>query len=90
MIRSSVPQPKANLPHPGISMHRIRAVYNGVGDGPGVFLTAAGAILVCLIGLPRARWFLLGSILFGLALMVGIRAWYRHRAVEVKRLSILR
>jgi hypothetical protein len=90
MIRSSVPQPKPNLPHPGISMHRIHAVYNGVGDGPAAFLMAAGTIVACLVGLPHARWFLIGSILLGLILMLGIRAWYRHRELEVKRLSILR
>lgn len=90
MLRSLTPQPKPNLPHPGISMHRIRAVYNGVGDGPALFLMAAGAIVACLVGLPHARWFLIGSILFGLIAMMGIRVWYRHRQVELKRLSILR
>jgi hypothetical protein len=71
-------------------MHRIRAVYAGVGDGPAALLAAVGAILVCIVGFPHARWFLLGSLLFGLLATALIRAWYRHRAVEVQRLSILR
>jgi hypothetical protein len=69
-------------------MHRIRAVYAGVGDGPAALLAAVGAVLVCIVGFPHARWFLLGSLLFGLVAMAALRAWYRHRAVEVKRLSI--
>jgi hypothetical protein len=88
MLRPRTPQPAANELHPGISMHRIRAVYAGVGDGPAALLAALGAILVCLVGFPHARWFLVGSILFGLAATTALRAWYRHRAVEVKRLSI--
>jgi hypothetical protein len=90
MIRPSVRQPQGDVPHPGISMHRIHAVYNGVGDGPALFLTALGAVLACLLGLPQARWFLVGSILFGWIAMRGMRAWYRHRQLEVNRLSILR
>jgi hypothetical protein len=85
-----MPRPEGNLPHPGISMHRIRAVYAGVGDGPAGLLAAVGAMLVCIVGFPHARWFLVGSILFGLIVAAAIRAWYGHRAVEVKRLSILR
>lgn len=46
-------------------------------------------MLVCIVGFPHARWFLVGSILFGLVAAAAIRAWYRHKAVEVKRLSIL-
>jgi hypothetical protein len=88
MLRSTAPQPKPNLPHPGINMHRIRAFYDGAGDGPAAFLLIAGTILACVVGLPHARWFLIASILFGVVAMLGIRAWYRHREVEVKRLSI--
>ena len=88
MIRPSKPRPEGNLPHPGISMHRIRGVYKGVGDGPGAFLAAAGAILICLVGLPQARWFLVASFLFALVAVAVMRAWYRHKAGEIKRLSI--
>jgi len=90
MKRPQTSQPAGNLPHPGITMHRIRGFYAGGGDGPGAFLAAAGAIVICVVGFPHARWFLVGSILFGLVATVLIRAWYRHKAVEVKRLSILR
>jgi hypothetical protein len=69
-------------------MHRIRAFYSGTGDGPGAFLAAMGAILVCIVGFPHARWFLMGSVILGLLATVAIRAWYRHRAIEVTRLSI--
>jgi len=88
MTRHATSRLPGDQPHPGISMHRIRAVYAGVGDGPAALLAATGAILVCIVGFPHAKWFLVGSILFGLLVMAIIRAWYRHRSVEVKRLSI--
>jgi hypothetical protein len=89
MIRPSTPQPKPDLPHPGISMHRIRGFYSGRGDGWAAFMAIAAALIVGLIGLPHARWFLLGSILFGLIAVLAMRVWYRHKAAETKRMSIL-
>jgi predicted branched-subunit amino acid permease len=69
-------------------MHRIGAVYAGVGDGPAGLLAAAGAILVCLFGFPHARWFLLASIVTGFVAAVAFRRWYQRKPVEIQRLSI--
>jgi hypothetical protein len=88
MLRPVRPQPSANKPHLGISMHRIGAVYAGVGDGPAGLLAAAGAILVCLFGFPHARWFLLASIVTGFLAAAAFRRWYRRKPVEIERLSI--
>jgi hypothetical protein len=88
MLRPVRPRPTSNEPHTGISMHRIRAVYAGVGDGPAGLLAAAGTILVCLFGFPHARWFLMASIVTGFVAAVAFRRWYQRKPVEVERLSI--
>jgi hypothetical protein len=88
MLRPVRPRPTGNEPHPGISMHRIRAVYAGVGDGPAGLLASGGAILVCLVGFPHARWFLLASLVTGVVAAAAFRRWYHRKPVEVERLSI--
>jgi hypothetical protein len=88
MLRPITPRPSPNEPHPGISMHRIRGVYAGVGDGPAGLLASAGAILVCLFGFPHARFFLVASIVTGFAAAAAFRRWYQRKPVEVERLSI--
>lgn len=71
-----------------ISMHRIRGAYAGVGDGTAAFLAAFGAILVCLVGLPSARWFLVATIVAAPIAVLAVRAWYQRKEGEFKRLSI--
>ncbi|HEY6306122.1 MAG TPA: hypothetical protein VI488_06630 [Candidatus Angelobacter sp.] len=88
MLRPVAPRPSANELHSGISMHRIRAVYAGVGDGPAGLLAAAGVIVVCLLGFPHARWFLLASIVTGFIAAVAFRRWYQRKPIEVERLSL--
>jgi hypothetical protein len=71
-------------PHSGISMHRIRVG----GDSMGL-LAALGAILVCVVGFPQARGFLVTSIVVGLVAALAFRVWHQRRPSDVDRLSIL-
>jgi hypothetical protein len=70
--------------HSGISMHRIRVG----GDSMGL-LAALGAIVVCVVGLPQARGFLVASILIGVVAALAFRIWRHRRPSDVDRLSIL-
>jgi hypothetical protein len=47
--RASMPD---NLPHPGITMHRLR-----VGAGMAGFIVVAGFLVIGLIGVPMFRYF---------------------------------
>jgi len=71
-------------------MHRIRGVYEGVGDGPAGLMAAAGAILVCIFGFPHARWFLILSIVVGTAAFLLMRRLHDRKPIEVDKLSIFR
>ncbi|HLW53009.1 MAG TPA: hypothetical protein VKW06_09200 [Candidatus Angelobacter sp.] len=71
-------------PHPGITMHRIRVG----GDAMGL-LAAVAAVLLCIVGFPEARWFLVAAILVGLVAAVAFRVWHQRRPSDVDRLSIL-
>ena len=90
MIRPATVKPSPNNPHPGISMHRIRGFYEGVGDGPAGLMAAAGAILVCIFGFPHARWFLVFSIVVGFVAFQLMRRWHERKPVEVEKLSIFK
>lgn len=65
-------------------MHRIRVG----GDSMGL-LAALGAILVCVVGFPQARGFLVASIAVGLVAALAFRIWRQRRPSDVDRLSIL-
>lgn len=65
-------------------MHRIRVG----GDTMGL-LAALGAILVCVVGFPQARGFLIASIAVGLVAALALRIWHQRRPSDVDRLSIL-
>ncbi|HLJ88296.1 MAG TPA: hypothetical protein VKZ53_15865 [Candidatus Angelobacter sp.] len=86
MLRSAKLLSESNLPP--ISMFPIRALYNGAGDRAATILAVAGTIGFGVPILPYASWFLIGGVLFGSIAVLWMRAGYRHRAVEVKRLSI--
>jgi len=77
-------KPTPAQPHSGISMHRIRVG----GDSMGL-LAALGAILVCVVGFPQARGFLVISIVVGLVAALAFRVWHQRRPSDVDRLSIL-
>jgi hypothetical protein len=71
--------------HPGITMHRIPVA------GIGGFIFAVGIVVLAVVGLPFAKWFLLGAIILG-AGVVGIlrlfRKLYPQTEVEEVQLNV--
>jgi uncharacterized membrane protein len=64
-----------NLPHPGITMHRLR-----VGAGMAGFIVVAGFLVIGLIGVPMFRYFLGMAIIMGAVVAAGlyfVRRWRR-------------
>jgi len=64
--------------HPGISIHRM-----AVGGGIMSALFAIGTALIFVIGVPLGPWFLLASILFGIAVATGLYFWHKRNPVEI-------
>jgi len=64
--------------HPGISMHRIRSNSGVMG-----VLFGLGMSLVCLLGVPQARGFLLASLPFAFLVAVVLWYWHRHKPVDL-------
>jgi len=70
-----VKQQSADSPrHPGITFHKMPVAAGFVG-----FVFAAGIIAIALFGLPVAKWFLLASVIAGLAVLGIIRLLHRLR-----------
>jgi hypothetical protein len=69
--------------HPGITMHKIPVA------GAGGWMAAIGVVIIALIGLPIAKWFLLGAVLLGVG-VVGILRWFRklHPQTEVEEIQL--
>jgi hypothetical protein len=69
--------------HPGITMHKIPVA------GIGGLIFAIGIIALALIGLPFAKWFLLGAAILGVG-VVGILRWFRkmHPQTEVEEVQL--
>ncbi|HMC31928.1 MAG TPA: hypothetical protein VKL99_13925 [Candidatus Angelobacter sp.] len=64
-----------NLPHPGITMHKLR-----VGAGVAGFIVVAGFVIIGLIGVPMFRYFLGLAIVMGAVVAAGlylVRRWRR-------------
>jgi len=64
-----------NLPHPGITMHKLR-----VGAGVAGFIVVAGFVIIGLIGVPMFRYFLGLAIVMGALIATGlylVRRWRR-------------
>jgi UDP-N-acetylmuramyl pentapeptide phosphotransferase/UDP-N-acetylglucosamine-1-phosphate transferase len=70
--------------HPGITMHKIP-----VAGTVGGFIFAIGIIVLALIGLPLAKWFLLAAVILGVG-VVGILRLYRklHPQTEVEEVQL--
>ncbi len=68
------PQIPDNLPHPGITMHKLR-----VGAGVAGFIVAAGFLVIGLVGVPMFRYFLGLAILMGGAVAAGLFLLRRRR-----------
>ena len=49
--------------HPGITMHKIPVV------GAGGLIFAVGIVVLALLGLPIAKWFLIGAVIWVLGLL---------------------
>jgi hypothetical protein len=50
---------------------------------------AVGVVLMFAVGIPLARWFLLGAALFGGLISVFMIRAHRRHAVEITDLSVL-
>jgi len=61
------------LRHPGITFHKM-PVAGAVG-----FIFAAGIVVIALLGLPVAKWFLLASVAGGVVVLGMIRLAHRLR-----------
>ena len=75
------PQEEASR-HPGITMHKIPVA------GIGGLIFADGIITLALVGLPFAKWFLLGAVILGTG-VVGILRLFRksHPQTEVEEVQ---
>ena len=63
---------------PEISMHRIP-----VGGGVAGLIFAAASCLIFLVGIPALRWFLLGAVAVGAAVIGLLWRWHQKRPVEI-------
>jgi hypothetical protein len=65
--------------HPGITMHKIPV------EGAAGLFFAVGIVVLGLLGLPGAKWFLGGAVVLGVA-VVGILRLFRklHPQTEVE------
>ena len=56
--------------HPGITMHRIPVA------GVGGLIFAIGIVVMAILGIPAAQWFLIGAVVLGIA-VVGLLRLFR-------------
>ena len=71
--------------HRGVTMHAIPVA----GAGGMIFVIGIGVL--ALVGLPIAKWFLLGSVIlaFGVAAVLRLfRKWHPHTEVEEVQLNV--
>jgi hypothetical protein len=70
--------------HPGITMHKMP-----VAGSVGGFIFAVGIVVLAVVGLPFAKWFLLGAVILG-AGVVGILRLSRkmHPQTEVEEVQL--
>jgi hypothetical protein len=66
-------------------MHRIQVG----GDSMGL-LAAVAAVVVCVLGIREAGWFLILSLLAGLLAAAAFRFWFRRRPSDIEPLSLTR
>jgi UDP-N-acetylmuramyl pentapeptide phosphotransferase/UDP-N-acetylglucosamine-1-phosphate transferase len=69
--------------HPGITMHKIPVA------GVGGLIFAVGIFVLALIGLPIAKWFLVGAVILGVG-VVGVLRLFRkvHPQTEVEEVEL--
>jgi len=69
--------------HPGITMHKIPVA------GVGGMIFAVGIVVLAVVGLPFAKWFLLGAVILAIG-VVGILRLFRklHPQTEVEEVQL--
>lgn len=68
--------------HPGISMHKLPVGGNVMGA---VFVI--GIVLMFLVGIPIARWFLIAGLVLGGILATVFVVYHKHYEVEITDLT---
>ena len=70
--------------HPGITIHKMP-----IAGSVGGFVFAVGIVVLAVVGLPFAKWFLLGAVVLGFG-VVGILRWFRklHPQTEVEEAQL--
>jgi UDP-N-acetylmuramyl pentapeptide phosphotransferase/UDP-N-acetylglucosamine-1-phosphate transferase len=71
--------------HPGITIHKIPVA------GVGGLIFAVGIMVLAVVGLPFAKWFLLGAVILGLAVLGILRLFrklYPKTEVEEVQLDV--
>jgi hypothetical protein len=71
--------------HPGITMHRIPVA------GVGGLIFTIGIVVLALLGLPIAKWFLAGAVALGVVVAFVLRLLRRvgsHTEVEDTKLDL--
>jgi hypothetical protein len=70
--------------HPGITIHKMP-----VAGTVGGFIFAVGIVVLAVVGLPFAKWFLLGAVILGLAVVGGLRLFRKsHPQTEVEEVQL--
>jgi len=70
--------------HPGITIHKMP-----VAGSVGGFIFAVGIIVLAVVGLPFAKWFVLGAVILGFG-VVGILRLFRklHPQTEIEEVRL--
>ena len=68
------PRDNESSRHPGITFHKMPVAAGFVG-----FVFAAGIVAIAFIGLPVSKWFVLASVIGGIAVLGIIRLVHRLR-----------
>ena len=76
--------------HPGVTHHRGITMHKlPVGGDVMGALFAVAVVLIVVVGIALAPWFLLGAIVLGAILSVFIFRWHRGHKIEIDDLSAL-
>jgi UDP-N-acetylmuramyl pentapeptide phosphotransferase/UDP-N-acetylglucosamine-1-phosphate transferase len=69
--------------HPGITIHKMPVA------GVGGLIFAVGIVVIALLGLPIAKWFLAGAVLLGVVIAGGFRLFRKLRPrTEVEEVGL--
>jgi len=69
--------------HPGITIHKMP-----VAGSVGGFIFAVGIVVLAVVGLPFAKWFLLGAMILGIGVVAILRFVRRlHPQTEIEEVQ---